>query len=536
VKVNSHLFQRLFHLAAPATRNLTVERDLKATMRDGTVLLADRWIPAAGGDGLPVALLRTPYGRSGPTIWPMAGPLAERGFQVVVQSTRGTFGSGGPFDALRHERQDGLDTLDWLIEQPWAGDAVVLVGGSYLGYVQWAVADAVPPQVKAMIPAVSESALTLDFLRADGFSLETPFGWGVQVAGQEDRLAMLRGLLGGKKTARALRTLPLRDADIAATGRRSEYIQSILAHDSGDPYWAAADHSGRVSEITIPASLIGGWYDIFLPGQLRDFRALRNARLTVGPWTHLSATGVGGTSTREALEFGLAHASARRPPERAPVRLFVMGHDAGWRDFPSWPPPGYHAHRLHLQADAGLSPDVPAESTPDSYRYDPVDPTPAVGGVRMSMAAKAGPVDNTRLEARPDVLIYTTPALDSDVEVVGEVAAEIWFQSSLRHADVFARLCDIDAQGRSTNVCDGLISLTGADEISRAVVKLWPTAYRFRQGHRIRLQVSSGAFPRFNRNPGTGEPRADAVTLRSADQQVFHGPEHPSALILPIRA
>jgi putative CocE/NonD family hydrolase len=126
--------------------------------------------------------------------------------------------------------------------------------------------------------------------------------------------------------------------------------------------------------------------------------------------------------------------------------------------------------------------------------------------------------------------------LDSDVEVVGEVAAEIWFQSSLRHADVFARLCDVDAKGRSTNVCDGLISLTGADEISRAVVKLWPTAYRFRHGHRIRLQVSSGAFPRFNRNPGTGEPRADAVTLRAADQQVFHGPEHPSALILPVRA
>jgi uncharacterized protein len=153
----------------------------------------------------------------------------------------------------------------------------------------------------------------------------------------------------------------------------------------------------------------------------------------------------------------------------------------------------------------------------------------------MAFGEKGGRVDNTALEARPDVLTYTTPALDGDVEVIGDVSAEIFFRSSLPFADVFVRLCDVDADGRSTNVCDGLISLTGADETSTAEVRMWPTAYRFKRGHRIRVQISSGAFPRYNRNPGTGEPRATATTLRTADQQVFHDPQHPSAVILPIR-
>jgi len=142
-------------------------------------------------------------------------------------------------------------------------------------------------------------------------------------------------------------------------------------------------------------------------------------------------------------------------------------------------------------------------------------------------------VDNGKLEARPDVLTYTTGPLDADTEVIGEVSAEIWFRSSLPHADVFVRLCDVDERGRSTNVCDGLVSLTGADRVTRATVTLWPTAHRFKRGHRIRAQVSSGAFPRYARNPGS-EPRAAATTLRPADQAVHHDPEHPSAIILPV--
>jgi uncharacterized protein len=536
MKLSSHLVQRLQRLGPPSTRDVVVERDLRVPMRDGVVLLADRWAPRTGGAGLPTALVRCPYGRVGMIASQTARPLAERGFQVLFQSTRGTFGSGGSFDPLRCEREDGLDTLDWVVKQPWFGESIVLVGASYLGVVQWAVADQVPPQVKAMIPAVSESALTLEFLRADGFSLETPFNWGVLVAGQERRFAMARQVLGARRIERAMHTLPLGRADVAASGHRCDYIQNILAHDADDPFWAAADHRHRVADIRVPASLVAGWYDIFLPGQLRDFRAIQDAgrtvRLTVGPWPHVSLES-GGVATREALDFGLALARGEQPAQRDPVRLFVMGAET-WRDFASWPPAGYAARRFHLQPDGGLAAEPPSGSAPDGYRYDPADPTPAVGGVRMSLSAKAGRVDNTKLESRSDVLTYTTDVLKRDVEVIGEVGAEIWFRSSLADADVFVRLCDVDAKGRSTNVCDGLTSLNNADRPVCATVRLWPTAYRFNRGHRIRVQVSSGAFPRYNRNPGTGEPRASAATLRPADQQVFHDPEHPSAVLLPV--
>lgn len=533
----SHLLERLLKLPAPGTRNLVVQRDLHVPMADGVELLADRWAPRTGGEGLPTALVRSPYGRQGAFGAILARPLAERGFQVLMQSTRGGFGSGGVFDPLRQEREDGLATLDWVVKQPWFGDAIVLTGASYLGYVQWAVADRLPPQVKAMIPHITESRLTLEFLREDGLSLETPFGWGVQVATQERRFALLRRRSQAKKVQQALNTLPLAQSDVVAIGHRSDYIQDVLAHPETSPRWAAVDHRDRVADVTVPVSSIGGWYDIFLPGQLRDFRTLQDAgrrpRLTVGPWTHAGELLVGASvSLRETLDFGLAHARGEEPPERAPVRLFVMGEEA-WRDFASWPPEGYAPQRFHLQAGSTLAPDAPSESAPDRYRYDPADPTPAAGGVRM--APDAGRVDNAALEARADVLTYTTDALGEDVEVIGDVSAEIWFRSSLRFADVFVRLCDVGPDGRSVNVCDGLTSLRDATELAAVTVRLWPTAHRFRRGHRIRVQVSSGAFPRYARNPGTGEPHATAVTLRAADQEVHHDPTHASAIVLPVR-
>ncbi len=284
----------------------------------------------------------------------------------------------------------------------------------------------------------------------------------------------------------------------------------------------------------MPVCSIGGWYDIFLPGQLRDFTILQQAgrrpHLVVGPWTHLS---VDGTAVRETIEFGLACARDGRPPDRAPVRLHVMGEEA-WRDFDAWPPRGYAPARFHLQPGGALSDRPPGESGPDRYRYNPADPTP--GGRRSADDPQRRPGRQHRARRRrPDVLTFTTAPLDADTEVIGDVSAEIWFGSSLRYADVFVRLCDVEPGGRSRNVCDGLTSLTGADTVTRADVRLWPTAHRFAAGHRIRVQVSSGAFPRYARNPGTGAPRATAARLVAADQAVYHDPEHPSAVILPVR-
>jgi predicted acyl esterase len=457
MKLSSHLTQRLLHLPPPATRDLTVERDLRVPMRDGAVLLADRWTPKTGPAGLPTALLRIPYGRTGLIAAQLARPLAERGFQVLIQSTRGTFGSGGDFDPLRREREDGLDTLDWLVEQPWCGEAVVLYGGSYLGFAQWAVAGQLPPQVKALIPSVSESAFTLEFLRKESFSLEATFGWGLQVAGQERRGALLRQALRIRKERRAWYTLPLNEADTAAIGRRSDYFQDTLDHDADSPFWSALDHSSRVADITVPVSTVGGWFDIFLPGQLRDYQALqgagREARLTVGPWAHISM-GVGDGDRRgPRLRSGpRPRREAVRPRPGAAVR-------DGRGDLA----------RLPVLAPAGLRPAAPpppprrrpgrrpaARVRPGHLPLRPGRPHPGRRRRPHGRRRQVGPRRQHRLEARPDVLTYTTPVLDTDVEVVGEVSAEIWFRSSLPYADVFVRLCDVDESGRSTNVCDGL--------------------------------------------------------------------------------
>jgi putative CocE/NonD family hydrolase len=212
---------------------------------------------------------------------------------------------------------------------------MVLYGMSYLGHVQWAVADQLPPQVKAMIPVVTESALTLEFLRADGMSPETPFGWGALVGTLQRPLAMLRQPIQARRTAQALWTLPLDRADVAAIGERSAYIQDILAHDADASRWTGFDHRHRVAAATVPVSSIGGWYDIFLPGQLRDFQIVQDAghpaRLTVGPWTHAEFTNV---PVDEAVEFGLAYARGEQPPQRPPIRLYVMGEEV-WRNFES---------------------------------------------------------------------------------------------------------------------------------------------------------------------------------------------------------
>ncbi|HEX4832554.1 MAG TPA: CocE/NonD family hydrolase [Trebonia sp.] len=532
--VASHLLERSAGLGPPPTRDLVVQRDLPALMPDGVTLLADRYVPKPGGDGLPVALLRCPYGRRGLLPVSVARPLAERGFQVIVQSCRGTFGSGGVFEPMRNERADGLATLEWVIGQPWFGGSIVLTGPSYLGFVQWAVADELPPEVKAIIPVVTESALSLEFLRPDGMSLETPFGWGILTDGQEKPGAMLRQMTSTNRNIKAMSALPLRDGDVMAAGHRIGYVQDILAHDSSSPYWQPLDHRGRVAATTVPVSSVAGWYDIFLPGQLRDFRALqaagRPARLTVGPWHHMNSADHG---TRETLAFGLPLARGEEPPSRLPVRLYVMG--AGeWREFESWPPPGYAPRRYYLQPGGGLFPEPPAGAVgPSAYRYDPADPTPAAGGARMLWRG-AGRVDNRALEARPDVLTFTTAPLPSAVEVIGEVSAEVWFASTRRYADLFIRLCDVDERGQSGNVCDGLVSVTGADEPGMVTISLWPTAHRFEPGHRIRVQVSSGAFPRFARNPGSGEPLATATRLLAADQSVFHDVARPSAIIVPV--
>jgi putative CocE/NonD family hydrolase len=287
-----------------------------------------------------------------------------------------------------------------------------------------------------------------------------------------------------------------------------------------------------------PASLVGGWYDIFLPGQISDFVLLRDsgheARLTIGPWTHTSPRG-SGESVRDALDWFDVHLRGLPPARRSPVRLYVMGSNR-WVDLPSWPPPA-ELQSWYLHGGGELSPVSPAEGEPDRYRYDPSDPTPGHGGASLDVR-RAGVRNQRRRETRSDVLTYTSAPLISDLTIAGPVTTSVWVRSSHPYIDMFARLCDVNTSGKSSNICDGILRLDSEPVLDggvrRAAISMWPTAITFRRGHRIRLQISSGAHPLFARNTGTGERLATAATLVASNIEVFHDPEHPSAIELPV--
>jgi putative CocE/NonD family hydrolase len=537
---------KLTRLRAAEVRAVSVERDVEAKMPDGTVLLADRWYPStpSGGEGgPPVVLLRSPYGRRQLGI--VGRLFAERGYQVVIQSCRGTFGSGGDFEPFRNERADGSATLDWLAAQPWSGGEVGLFGPSYLGAVQWAVGPGAADKVAAFAPGVTSSTPHRSVLYpGDAFALETDLGWAYQVSHQElgfrGRRAATR--LGRRLLPVAFDLLPLSEADQHAVGHHVEFFQQWLAHErSDDEWWQAIDFSdGRADPP--PVSLVGGWYDLFLLGQVRDFEALQaggsTARITIGPWHHTSP-GVLAEMVRDALEWFDAHLLGRAIRRRAPVRLFVMGSKR-WVEAPTWPPPA-ELQRWHLHAGGRLDPGPPAPSEPDRYRYDPRDPTPSAGGASNDRRS-AGPKHQAVREERPDVLTFSSAPLTEDVTVIGPLEVELHARASSEARDYVVRLCDVDRKGRSTNISDGIVRLRAGsaeprpDGTACIRISMWPTACTFRRGHRIRLQVSSGAHPFIARNTGSGEPLATARTLVAVEHEVFHDPERPSHVVLPISA
>ena len=319
------------------------------------------------------------------------------------------------------------------------------------------------------------------------------------------------------------------------------FFQDWLAHASpDDPWWDGVDFGRRLEKVP-PASFVGGWYDLFLRAQVADYEALRRAgrtaRLTIGPWTHASPA-LFAETVRDGPRWFAAQLGERHgEPPLAPVRVFVMGSRI-WQEFSMWPPAG-EDERWYLGRSGTLSPTPPVDSGPDRYHYNPHDPTPAAGGPSLNMTT-AGRKDQHRREQRRDVLTYTSPVLTDDRTVIGPLTATLYVRSSLEHTDFFVRLCDVSEKGKSFNVSDGIVRLAPGsvtkepDGVCRLDIDMWPTANTFRAGHRIRLQVSSGAHPLFNRNAGTGEPLATGANLRSADQEVFHDPERPSSLALHV--
>jgi hypothetical protein len=517
----------------PVTREVTVERDVPVRAPDGAALLTDVYL-ARPVTPLPVILMRTPYGRRG-AHGTIARLFAERGYHAVVQSTRGTFGSAGQTD-YHCEADDGRATADWIIEQPWSNGEIGGFGGSYLTFTQLALASTRPPQLKAMALGVWGAERRALYYPGNAFSLDR-LGWAFVIDNQGKPLALVRSALRGRRALpSAFAHLPLLDADTVAVGHPVGYYRDWVRHDQpGDPYWTATDFRPVLRGLGIPVTMIGGWYDMSLPSMLADHQALREGgetvRLRVGAWHHASR-GLFRSMLGDALDWFGAHLRGGPAPSWSSVRIETMG-GGGWRELEQWPPPA-SVQRWHLQPHGALAMTVPPASAPSRYTYDPADPTPAVGGTSSS-PSNTGQKDNRELERRPDVLTFTSEPLPSALEVTGPVTAELFVSSSRSHTDFFARLCDVDQAGRSMNITDALIRLTSASpQPQRIRVDLWPTAHQFREGHRIRLQVSSGAHPRYARNTGSGEPLATATTLCAAQQAVHHDSAHPSAVMLPV--
>lgn len=538
----SRLAAQLVKLPSPQTTNVSVERDLTAKMPDGAVLLADRWYPTDDPGDRPTVLIRTPYGRR--IMGPLGRLYAERGYQMVIQSCRGTFGSEGELTLAHHEQSDGHATLEWVASQPWFDGRLVMWGGSYLGMTQWAIADDPPDFVKALSLQVTSSNFRDTIVYPGGsFALEMALSWLYQVKYQERGVAtIVRKQLGANRViSRTADMMPLGKCDTAMLGEVSPTYQNWLEHNApGDPWWDDVDFGDRFDKVP-PASFVGGWYDLFLPGQIADYeelrRAGRSARITIGPWTH-SSPGLFGEGVRDGLDWFNKQLSERRGKEpRAPVRVFVMGSKT-WQDFSLWPPAG-EVQNWYLGRWGTLDTEPPTESAPDHFHYNPHDPTPAVGGAGLNLAT-AGRRDQRRREHRHDVLTYTSPVLTEDLTVVGPITATLFARSTLEYTDFFVRLCDVSHNGKSHNLSDGIIRLRPGsvemddDGVLRLVISMWPTANTFRAGHRIRLQVSSGAHPLYARNAGTGEALTTGANLHSADQEVFHDVVRPSCITLPV--
>jgi hypothetical protein len=539
-------FDRVLGLPPAAAPDIERRKDLRIPLPDGVITLADWYRPSGSGTAaMPVVLVRTPYGHQTILARMFGSVLARRGLQVVVQSVRGTFGSGGEYWPMHQERDDGVATVAWLREQPWCDGRIATAGPSYLGHTQWAIGPYLDDPLVAMCVSVTTSDFPRTFYPDGSISLYSLLSWSALIGTQEDGPPLRRLLNEARSTQRndvAMRSLPLRDADRVAIDKPVRFWQEVIEHaEPGDDFWKPVNHRPLVSKLTTPTSMVTGWYDLFLPAQLDDFRDLqragRSTRITIGPWAHADPQNIK-TMLADTANFLVAHLGGNTSElNRAPVRLYLQ-HADRWLDFPAWPPEEARPTPIHLRSGRKLDWSSPTEGEPDGFVYDPADPTPSTGGPLLNGKTKQR--DNTAIEARKDVLTYTGERLARDLDLVGELEATIFLRTELGHGDLFVRVCDVDTRGVSRNVCDGMIRLRAGDVepaedgVMEVRLPMYPTGYRFARGHRLRVQIAAGAFPRFARNHGTEEAIADAVATTPNHYEILHDAGHPSRVVLPV--
>lgn len=502
-------------------------------MRDGVQLVADHYAPATS-QPVGTLLVRGPYGRRFPFSLVFARIYAARGYHVVLQSVRGTFGSGGVFEPMVNEAADGADTVAWLREQPWFTGRFGTIGLPYLGFTQWALLHDPPPELAAAVITVGPHDFRASVWGTGSFTVNDFLGWSDLVSHQEDpgRIrAGIRQLTAPRRVARTAATLPLGESARTLLGTGAPWFESWVEHtDRDDPFWDRLRFPAALDRVQVPVLLVGGWQDIFLRQTLQQYRHLRDrgvhVALTVGPGTHTQMLTKGlATGARESLDWLDAHlgrAPALRP---SPVRVFVTGQ--GWRHLPDWPP-ATTERAWYLQPGGRLGESAPASGTPPAtFRYHPADPTPTTGGPLLS--SNGGYRDDSRLATRADVLCFTGAPLTHDLCVHGNPVVELVHSSDNPYVDVFVRVSEVDAKGRSRNVSDGYRRLGDAPELVR--VELDAIAHRFRADSRIRVLIAGSWFPRYARNLGTPEPILTGRQLKPATHAVHFG---RSRLLLPV--
>jgi putative CocE/NonD family hydrolase len=555
---------------------VTIEGGVPVKMRDGVTLRADICRPKAEGK-FPLLLTRTPYDKNGAADFCLKA--AARGYVVVAQDVRGRYASEGDWYPFKYESQDGYDTVEWAAALPYSNGKVGMFGGSYVGATQYLAAIAKPPHLAGICPDVTASNYH-DGWTYQGGAFEQWFdeSW---TTGLAENTMSRRVELGGDAMS-WIHTLPLWSYPVLETPSASglaPYFTGWLAHPNYDDYWKQWSIEDHYAQIQVPVFSLGAWYDIFLGGTLRNYARLKNEAGTeaarrgqrlmiyVGGHAGGSAVGkIGAVDFGNKLPFDLEEVTLRwydsllkgtvnGLDREKPVRIFVMGKN-DWREENDWPLERAKATRYYLRStkpanglEGGgtLSTAAPAEEKPDQYVYDPNDAVPTIGGPLCCrpLPTGIGPEDQRPAEVRGDVLVFSSPAFTQNTEVTGPISLDLYVSSSAVDTDFTGKVVDVWPNGFAQNLTEGILRLRyrnsqekpelgNPGEIYHISVDLWATSNVFLPGHKLRLEVSSSNFPRFDRNLNTGEDQARGTHMIKATNVIYHDKSRPSAVILPI--
>jgi uncharacterized protein len=556
--------------AASAKYSLRTVHDVLTPMRDGVLLAMDLLRPDAPGR-FPVILTRTPYNKVKSRSAPFCENLARRGYIVALQDCRGRFNSDGVFDPYRQEHADGFDTIEWLAAQEWCDGNIGMIGGSYVGQTQWFAASQAPKALKAIVPTVSPPGHPFlnEPLYGGAMILCTP-EWIFSMGRRSEQVSALQGLYTQEQAY--IETLPL--SHIAETaGSSSPYWNEWLSHPTYDDYWRSHGYEEFWSRMTVPALNITGWWDMNFLGAPRNFVGMREQggtqdaregqRLVIGPWPHwvnksrtlsgldFGANAVTGldTYTLRFFDYWLRGMKDNALSDQARVHVFVIGANEWW-EADEWPLPGTQPTAFYLHSeghanthrgDGTLSRECPLDEPCDRYESDPLDP------IRVLWNLHEGPVDDRAVSARPDVLCYTSERLAEALDVVGPVKAVLYAESSARDCDWHVRLVDVHPDGAARFLCHGVLRarfragyeramFLEPGRIERFEIDMTATGVRFLPGHRIRVEIASSWFSRFERNPQTDAANwmTDERPPMIAQQKIHHDAEHASYVSLPV--